>query len=166
METSLVARDTLVSLLTKLRKRFSCSYCEKQFTKKYHLERHVTSVHLHIRYHCKICPKSFASKEKLKHHIQVKHEKTHNETNYAIACDICGKRFSCKDSLRIHLKVIHENLKPFTCDHCDKQFNTKTAIKTFMLIVNYMAFDTLECVCFIRNKENSNVIETSTKSKH
>jgi hypothetical protein len=48
----------------------SCSKCEKQFTVKGNLTRHMSSVHESNKWECSKCSKSFSRSDKLKIHIR------------------------------------------------------------------------------------------------
>ena len=52
-------------------KHLSCFYCDKPFSRKYLLTRHVESVHLLKRYSCDLCGLQFARSDILKRHINL-----------------------------------------------------------------------------------------------
>ena len=47
-----------------------CEICEKIFTRKDSLQKHLSQVHSEKRYNCSMCPASFAQSYKLKKHSE------------------------------------------------------------------------------------------------
>ena len=74
-----------------------CNLCEKEFTLKSSLKKHVKIYHLQGSHQCNVCAKYFASDKLL-----VQHQKFH----FGYDCDICGKKFTKPDSLRNHKRKI------------------------------------------------------------
>lgn len=74
-----------------------CPTCDKTFTRKYHLERHLV--------HTSCNPGTYEKQE--------------------FPCDVCDKRFSRIDNLRMHLRG-HLGQKvrsrDFQCQYCEKSF--------------------------------------------
>ena len=65
-------------------RKFHCTVCERKFSSKSNLKRHIDCVHTeaeHLRYPCDVCDKTFSTKGNLKHHYEkahlqsLKHEK-------------------------------------------------------------------------------------------
>jgi len=52
---------------------FYCDNCEKQFTQKRHLNRHIQSIHEGIKYDCDLCDYQASRQDQLKTHLQTKH---------------------------------------------------------------------------------------------
>ena len=80
-----------------------CDICEKSFTQKASLNRHIKSVHENSKPHkCDICELSFSEKGTLKRHIQSVHlnSKPHK-------CDICEQSFTQKGHLKKHIQSVH-----------------------------------------------------------
>ena len=98
--------------------RYNCNQCNKSFSEKGTLQKHIKSAHEKVRYNCKKCDKSFSRKTYLKAHIQAEHE------NVRYNCDKCEKSFSQKTDLNRHIKSVHENVR-YNCDKCDKRFSQK-----------------------------------------
>lgn len=90
--------------------------CNKTFSQRQKLLRHI-KVHTGYKpYRCKICDRTFANQETL-----IQHNRTHSgEKPYK--CDICGKCFGGSSSLKIHIRT-HTGEKPLKCPICDKRFN-------------------------------------------
>ena len=53
---------------------FNCNLCPQTFTRKYHLERHLGTVHGENNFKCDQCDQTFSRDGKLKRHIQETHE--------------------------------------------------------------------------------------------
>ena len=53
---------------------FHCDQCDKQFSYRGHLNRHISNVHDGKRSECNQCNKQFSSKSSLKTHIETVHD--------------------------------------------------------------------------------------------
>ena len=94
---------------------YRCDKCEKAFSNKEGLTRHIKRDHLGVRYSCDICQKTYTTKDILSTHI-----KTHN-TEYNFICDVCSRGFTCAKNLYKH-KQSHKAEKKYICSFCGKQF--------------------------------------------
>ena len=128
-----------------------CDYCNKLFTTKQQLSRHVAT-HKDVRaFKCEQCDKLFKTGESVKRHMYVhsdarpfscsicskqfkakhlmkKHEETHSdEKNHE--CPKCGKKFKARNSLRDHL-LVHNGTRPYKCDECDQAFYRRSHLAT------------------------------------
>ena len=102
--------------------RYNCDRCEKSYSCKNHLDRHIKSVHENVRYNCDLCDKSFSAKTPLNRHIKSVHE------NVRYNCDLCDKSCSQKADLKAHIKSVHENVR-YNCHDCEKSFSLKHDLK-------------------------------------
>lgn len=83
-------------------KIFICSVCEKRFTKKYHVDRHML-IHTGERPHkCHDCGRCFNNKSNLMSHIQLVHKKLS-----PYQCDMCQETFKRKKKLLEHIGEVH-----------------------------------------------------------
>uniref|UniRef100_A0A1B0ES55 C2H2-type domain-containing protein n=2 Tax=Lutzomyia longipalpis TaxID=7200 RepID=A0A1B0ES55_LUTLO len=113
----------------KTGKPFSCQKCGKDFTRKYHLERHLTHTgcdrarpKVELPCECKYCKKSFNRKARtyLRKEELVRHMEMHNGIKNYI-CETCNKRFTTRTALNSHLHI-HQPVEPSACSECGKVF--------------------------------------------
>lgn len=92
--------------------------CNKAYTSKSHLDRHVNSVHLppenDVVYSCSQCNRSFANRQNLKRHINTVHA-------VQFTCDLCKVTYKKKNQLTAHMYQ-HTGIKAFKCDICKETF--------------------------------------------
>lgn len=122
---------------------FACTQCERAFSRKRELEKHLErhenlecekckrkfEIKKFFLQHkcliCEICGKIFYDSFKLQRHIDAIHKKSSK-----FECDHCGVETTSKDTLIRHLKGIHiKQEKSFQCDHCEKIFAIKFKLK-------------------------------------
>ena len=85
------------------KKFHQCNECEKKYSTKHHLKRHVDSIHRNKSHKCDFCTKSYTMKDTLNDHIKDFHGgRLHN-------CKICEKAYPRRSSLTSHMKSIHKN---------------------------------------------------------
>lgn len=115
---------------------FVCELCDKQFTVKLYLQRHLRNVHgtkkvtqgPNVRpIICEICAETFKSLKVLK-----THKLLHSEPKFQ--CNICDKKFHKPYIYQNHL-LTHE-VPRYSCSECKKKFKTKKAVSVHMRIHN------------------------------
>ena len=140
------------------RKVFSCSICQKRYTRRSGLKSHIKHAHegAEKRYKCLYCEKSFRNLSNKNRHQRVVHMGLKEYD-----CDICGLPFSFKWLVECHKKEHHgvgekkrcrcgrsfsysSNLyahqricttvnpakgKEFECDKCGKKYKTEENLK-------------------------------------
>lgn len=95
-------------------KAFQCDNCNRYFTRKTHLRRHMT-IHTDERaFACKSCDKKFRRADHLKihenHHAKVKPH----------VCPYCQQSFSRAEHVRRHINCRHtQKIGTFACATCD-----------------------------------------------
>ncbi|KAI8427128.1 hypothetical protein MSG28_014749 [Choristoneura fumiferana] len=102
-------------------KPYLCSVCNKQFTVKMNVNKHM-KLHMGKRtYKCNICDQFFFKKRYLARHVK----ETHGEKSFS--CDLCEAQFARRSNLIVH-KRAHTGEKPFSCDICKLQFKVKSVL--------------------------------------
>ena len=102
-------------------KGIKCDYCDRVFTRKSSLKRHVRNIHEdneEQKIKCEFCDKSF-SPAYLKVHISCVHEEAKKGT-----CHLCGNEYK---QLKQHIAYFHQ--KPYQCENCDKRFSQKNLLR-------------------------------------
>jgi len=95
---------------------FNCDQCEKRYTQKIQLKKHIEIVHMLRRdFVCNTCGSSFGTNSVLKMHL-LSHQDFRAEK-----CEICGFRFHTKAKLRRHMKS-HTGERDYECSICFKKF--------------------------------------------
>jgi len=99
----------------------SCSQCERRFSSRYNLIRHVQSIHQNARaFECELCGQRF----KLKNHLQV-HVRLVHMREQPYTCEQCARRFATASNLRRHVLEAHLKTRDFTCELCPRRFTNK-----------------------------------------
>lgn len=96
------------------RKPFRCQQCDRSFSKKSHLERHIYAHSDQKPLHCSYCDKGFTTRQQLR-----RHEITHTKS-FACPYTDCNEAFYKHPQLRSHILAVHE--KKLTCKICGKNF--------------------------------------------
>ncbi|EWM27105.1 c2h2-type zinc finger-containing protein [Nannochloropsis gaditana] len=105
---------------------FSCLHCDKTFTLKGNLKRHLFTHDGVKPFACGVCNKTFSRKADLEIHVRV-HT---GEKPYACEWPECGRQFARISDLRSHERT-HSGLKSFVCPfpECGRQFARKYDLK-------------------------------------
>ncbi|XP_062558649.1 protein suppressor of hairy wing-like [Armigeres subalbatus] len=111
-------------------KPFSCIKCGKDFTRKYHLERHLNHSKCgeipKLQLPCEVCGKIFTRLDNLREHLRYHMGEAKRKRDYQ--CPHCEKGFYGSSLLNIHIRT-HTGEKPFPCDLCTKSFPSTGALR-------------------------------------
>jgi len=107
--------------------RYACPHCNKTFSQKYIVPRHIRTVHMDHYSKCNICG------EMVKNMRQ--HEKHKHRSNQKVKCVICNSWLDTKKELRQHQEEIHGSIcvptsKPTEkiCPVCGIFLNSKKSL--------------------------------------
>lgn len=125
---------------------FQCDYCEKYFTRKFDMQKHMFNKHpdqkhtietsnrvqnaeildkcridkeISHGFKCDRCDAKFSRSQSL-----LRHRKIHSEEQMSM-CDLCGKKFLLVTRLKLHIENVHMKLTKFSCHICDMKFKHK-----------------------------------------
>ncbi|XP_053697129.1 oocyte zinc finger protein XlCOF6 [Sabethes cyaneus] len=111
-------------------KPFSCLKCGKDFTRKYHLDRHLNHSSCgdipKQTLPCEVCGKEFTRLDNLREHLRFHMGQSSRRRDYQ--CPYCPKSFYGSSLLNIHIRT-HTGEKPFPCDLCNKSFPSTGALR-------------------------------------
>ncbi len=79
---------------------YPCDLCDKEFSYKHVLKRHMQIHTGEFSYHCHICRRGFNEKGHYNSHMN-KHE------GKSFPCNYCSVRYSTEPSLKKHLRNVH-----------------------------------------------------------
>jgi uncharacterized C2H2 Zn-finger protein len=106
-------------------KKFKCETCDKAFSRKNDLSRHMQT-HTGEKPHvCETCGKAFARYSDLTMHMR-----THSGVKPHV-CKTCDKAFSQSGHLAMHLRT-HSGEKPFVCETCGMAFSKSNTLVRHM----------------------------------
>ncbi len=100
-----------------------CKMCDKNFTQRCHLTRHMKLVHNDGGgFRCDFCNVDFNSSNEKRIHNRT----AHNKRKAFYKCPQCGKILKGKYVLKLHIQTVHDKIKKFKCQHCDRTFANST----------------------------------------
>lgn len=113
-------------------KQFCCKSCGKEFTRQYHLSRHLKYMNCDgnrpvIKHPCNVCGALFARLDNLKEHLRT-HIESNAQPKKDFQCPYCPRAFLGSSLLNIHIRT-HTGEKPFICDICKNGFPSNGALR-------------------------------------
>lgn len=101
------------------KERWACSQCNRSYSRKHDLERHVDIAHTVTEdkpFRCKQCKYVFDSEDNLR-----AHENEHDKEETKLKCEICDKGFKSRNTWKRHMRA-HFDPSPFACEVCKRRF--------------------------------------------
>ena len=137
--------------------KHSCPHCEKTWTTRSNLLKHVATAHSGRSLNCAECSFSSSSREQLKYH----NERVHLKTQYSCKVENCGYIARAAANLNLHHLSNHEE-KKFYCLICFERFAAIIFLKPHIRQNHSGLFcDT----CLYQPKTEADLVEHNT-SKH
>ncbi|CAG9857712.1 unnamed protein product [Phyllotreta striolata] len=111
-------------------KNVKCLDCNKEFSRKYHLDRHIGQTGCmgqpRKMYDCRVCDKYFTRKDNLAEHLRNHAGQSKQKKKYT--CQYCQKQCQGITLLNVHVRT-HTGDRPYQCDLCPKRFPSTGAMK-------------------------------------
>ena len=133
-----------------IKSKHVCGMCQKGFTSKENLDKHIDAAHQLPRFKCNKCPRQYTMKQNLGEHIMTKHldkryecriddkcqekftrqdlrnyHEMGHKGQYKYVCKECCQGFYHPQQFKGHMNK-HRNLKPYKCGVCDTSFTFPT----------------------------------------
>lgn len=137
--------------------KICCKICNRNFTEKGNLARHIKIHGVVIKTKCPICSKMLIA-DSMKRHMRRHQTK---DEGRRFKCHQCSKRYFTDSDLKYHWKF-HE--KKFLCDFCDGRFALKKDIRNHVLI--HMNPDTFKCKICLKRFSNKSYLNFHTRKFH
>lgn len=99
-----------------------CQECNKDFSTRTNLLRHMNTHNGVKPYRCTVCDKGFTQNASLKQHMHI------HTGERPYQCEFCNRGFTQPKSLVFHMRR-HTGEKPFKCDVCQLAFRQKDGLK-------------------------------------
>uniref|UniRef100_A0A1I8PPL1 Zinc finger protein 865 n=1 Tax=Stomoxys calcitrans TaxID=35570 RepID=A0A1I8PPL1_STOCA len=111
------------------KKRFTCEYCPRTFTKRHRLTEHLNAHRNPDEkpFTCDECGKQFRL------HIRMKEHKLRHSKTQKYVCEICNLGCCTKPDYKLHMRH-HTNDRRFQCTMCPKAFVRSSDLKTHMRV--------------------------------
>ena len=145
------SRKRHVTTVHSDKRNYHCSYCDKKFKTKGHLDQHVYTHTGTKAYKCEICERSFYVKHKLKFHYKKVHAEDRqvptlvredNKGSEGLPSFCTPAEIQCKESSEIiqhaysgnridHCKQVHAEIsgtRTYRCNYCDREFSKKGSL--------------------------------------
>ena len=122
------------------REQFKCELCEKCFSNRYALKRHMK---IHSISHQQFTSEDFdprSQSDQLKNHAT-----SHLIGVKLFKCEFCEKYFSGRDRLENHLLEHSTGLNTFQCEVCEQCFSQSDQLTQHMAVVHGTSVKLLEC---------------------
>ena len=137
-----------------------CKECDREFTSKRLLHRHVKTHNKARTFKCSVCDVEFSCSEQLTDHKRTHTKQKRKKTDLPLECIQCNKIFPNRRILRKHMylhnadllccihcgkafrqmyqlrrhEILHSDVKPFKCPDCEKCFHSARSLKRHSVI--------------------------------
>ena len=92
--------DWIGSIIFQFKPGLICQHCEKKFSQRGHLNRHILTIHQRVKaFPCSNCERWFSQKAALQQHISNVHHRIK-----PFQCSKCKQWFSRKNGLKAHME--------------------------------------------------------------
>lgn len=108
-------------------KRFACTRCDKKFTRNEHLRQHMYIHTAEKLYRCEICNKDFRQRSTRKNHMLL------HRADSAFKCDNCSASFSRQSLYDKHVVWCNSPDNMLKCPQCGKTFEDQDNLKRHLL---------------------------------
>ncbi|XP_070494102.1 zinc finger protein 883-like [Chironomus tepperi] len=116
--------ETLYEKLSHMKnckeKSFNCLHCQKTFSRKCHLVKHLKLVSGELNITCEVCNKVCRDK----HDYKI-HSRSHSSEKL-FKCSLCSKSYKTSSARAAHLQT---HLETFICTHCNMQFKSRRTMQ-------------------------------------
>lgn len=113
-------------------RNFTCQIesCNKSFTMRDTLLKHMKNIHQGTKYPCDRCPTVLSTRMSLRRHIESCHLKLKS-----FVCDSCNATYTEQKSLKNHIQKVHLGIleKKIACDHCELMFPNQWSMRRHLL---------------------------------
>ena len=109
--------------------KYTCSICDKEFKRRYHLSEHEKVHQVKKRYVCDLCEETFSYKSKL-----TRHKSTQHEDQPSLSCSVCDHKFKSLWNLNEHFKTHSDSREVFSCNLCTRQYLSRWNLKRHIVL--------------------------------
>lgn len=121
--------------------KLKCELCNKELSSLRYLHEHLLG-HTGRPHVCYICDKSYTTKGHLSRHLEThgtNRSKTRKLSSKQFMCEVCNKQFRRKHSFVEH-QFIHTGEKPFACNVCNTSYSRRGSLNRHLKTHRYNQF--------------------------
>ena len=126
MLPEIIVENCDIKSLEAEQKPYTCSLCNKSFTKNYNMIIHMRTHTKEKPFTCNFCNKPFSIKSNLTSHMRI------HTGEKPFSCMICKKRFALKNHVKRHLQT-HTGEKLYSCSQCNKSYTRPCSLRSHMM---------------------------------
>ena len=118
--------------LRPLNTAYKCTQCERHFSDRGSIRRHVKIVHEGIRYPCDRCDYKATQQNHLQTHIK----SVHDGVKYPCNTPLCNYMATQPGQLKLHIKSVHVKVTNPSCNQCNYKASKSSELKQHIKIVH------------------------------